>query len=178
MFPPLTILLAIPAAGSTKMQLLTVFRVAIIIIIIFLVWHTQQKKFCNRKVHLWLELLLWLISSKITRSLSDLCQTQVWKEANIVEATTKLPEPSLLIEIRVFPSLYAGLTRNFLWKWLCYKKNPVLAKRTLLHFSYRLDQLNRKIAFVKLNWNFECQIILRLIHVCLILWQHLIDTKW
>jgi len=114
MFPSLTIFLATPAAGSIKTQLLAVFRVAIIIVFIFLVWQTQQKKFCNRKINLQLELLLWFISSKITRSFSDLCQTHVSKEASIVESAAKLPEPSLLTGMRVLPCLYTALARNFL----------------------------------------------------------------
>lgn len=59
MFPFLTILLPVTAAGSTKMQLLPVFRdviviiiVAIIIVIItiFLVWHTSKKSFVTGKL--------------------------------------------------------------------------------------------------------------------------------
>lgn len=165
MFPFLTILLAIPAAGSTKMQLTTVFRV----IIIFLVWHTQQKKFCNRQVNLQLEFLSWLISSKITVNFSDLCQTLVWKQANIVENTTKLPEPSLLKEIRVSLFLYRTGQEFFveitvLQKIQFWQQGPCYT-----------DWVN---SFVRLNRKFKCWIILKLIHVCLMLWQHLIDVIW
>lgn len=93
-----------------------------------------------------------LISSKITKSFWDLCQTQVWKEADIVEITIKLPEPSLLMEIRVFPSLYTGLAKNFFFCGNnCVTENPVLAKGTLLHSTYGSGELNRKFSFVKLN---------------------------
>lgn len=51
-----------------------------------------------------------------SRSFSDLCKTLVWKEVNIAKVTTKLPELSLLMDIRDFPSLFAGLARDFVWK--------------------------------------------------------------